>query len=101
MKKKGKEKKGVMAVKLDMAKAYDRVEWSFVEGVLKAMVFSENLVATIMGCISTVFYQVMLNGQSGQRFFPERGISCSLCRCSIELIEKRSFSWKLIQNPSG
>lgn len=32
-------KKGTMALKVDMAKAYDRIEWDFVHGVLTAMGF--------------------------------------------------------------
>ncbi|CAL1395985.1 unnamed protein product [Linum trigynum] len=56
MKTKEKGQWGVFAAKIDMAKAYDKVEWSFLEGVMRKMGFQSWWVELIMQCVSTVTY---------------------------------------------
>lgn len=43
-----------MALKLDIAKAYDQVEWSYLENVMTHVGFDPKWVRWIMGCVSTV-----------------------------------------------
>uniref|UniRef100_A0A7N2MT23 DUF4283 domain-containing protein n=1 Tax=Quercus lobata TaxID=97700 RepID=A0A7N2MT23_QUELO len=56
-------KNGFMAMKLDMSKAYDRVEWSFLEQILLKLGFQECCVELIMECITLVSYSILVNGE--------------------------------------
>lgn len=64
----------MMALKLDMAKTYDRIEWDFVHGVLTAMGFPSQFTNLIIRCISCVNYQILINGKPSRSFSPERGL---------------------------
>ena len=54
-------KLGFTTLKLDMSKAYDRVEWVFLVKVMEHLGFPNQLVSLISSCMSTVSYYVLLN----------------------------------------
>lgn len=63
-----------MAVKTDMSKAYDRVEWCFLEKLLEKMGFSNTWIQWTMSCVSTVTYTILLNRRTHGFVKPARGI---------------------------
>jgi hypothetical protein len=63
-----------VGIKLDMAKAYDCIEWCFLEETLTTMGFPIRLIQTSMGCVSTVSFSILVNGNPSPSFRPQRGI---------------------------
>ncbi|KAK9986443.1 hypothetical protein SO802_031394, partial [Lithocarpus litseifolius] len=65
---------GYMAVKIDLEKAYDRLEWSFIRGMLERYNLPDDLIELIMSCISSVSTSLLFNGGNLDSFCPSRGI---------------------------
>ncbi|XP_004301440.1 PREDICTED: putative ribonuclease H protein At1g65750-like [Fragaria vesca subsp. vesca] len=63
-----------LGLKLDMNKAYDRVEWDFLKAALIRFGFAQSWVNLIMACVSSVSFSIVLNGCPGKSFFPGRGL---------------------------
>lgn len=69
-----RENQNFCALKLDLSKAYDRVDWAFLDGVLQRMGFGESWRKWTMSCVTAVRYSIRLNGNMLDPFTPTRGL---------------------------
>ena len=69
-----KGKGWVMAIKLDLENAYDRLEWSFIRYTLKLFKISNNLISLSMSCISSSGISILFKNGASEAFHPSRGI---------------------------
>ena len=67
-------KEGLMAIKLDMSKVYDRVEWAYLESIMRKLGFQERWVSLSMMCVKTVSFSVLINGELKGKIIPTRGL---------------------------
>lgn len=74
IKRKNRGNEGEVALKLDISKAYDRVDWKFLKHRMRTMGFNEKWVQWIMQCVTTVSYKINFNGKELGPIIPKRGL---------------------------
>ena len=62
------------AIKIDISKAFDSVQWSFLLNALTAMNFPQQFIHWISLCISTASFSVQVNGELTGYFQSKRGL---------------------------
>lgn len=67
-------KEGHVALKLDISKAFDSIQWDYLKEVLLKLGFSELWVSWIMMCVSSVEYHVLVNHDRVGPISPSRGL---------------------------
>jgi hypothetical protein len=63
-----------MFLKMDMEKAFDRMEWNFLLAILGKLRFSPIWISWIKTCISSASFSILLNGNPFGLFSPGRGL---------------------------
>jgi hypothetical protein len=61
-------------IKIDLAKAFDRIEWDFIFMALQKQGFSEHFINLVKACISNSRFSVIINGNHHGKFKGQRGI---------------------------
>ena len=69
-----KGRKGHMAVKLNISKAYDWVEWTFLKRMMVKLGFDPNWVHLAMEIVTTASYSILINGEPRGFVTPTWGI---------------------------
>lgn len=92
-----KGKKNFFALKIEMSKAFDRLEWRFISQSMLAFGYDNDTIKLIMGYITDVSFFVNINGLPDGNLKSSRGIrqECPLSPflfiLAMEILSKQLF----------
>lgn len=69
-----KHKKKAFILKVDFEKAFDSLNWSYLDSVLEQMNFGQIWRSWIQGCLKSAMISVLVNGSPTTQFRMERGV---------------------------
>eukprot|EP00253_Pinus_taeda_P029818 PITA_29818 len=67
------KRKGMM-IKLDLSKAYDRLNWRYLCAVMEAYGFEKRCIEWVFSMVSTPIFSILVNGNPSKPFNASRGI---------------------------
>ena len=67
-------KQKAFMLKVDLAKAFDRIEWHFIDTAMQRLGFKDRFIQLVYTCISSTTMAVIINGEPRPEFNPRRGI---------------------------
>eukprot|EP00253_Pinus_taeda_P028113 PITA_28113 len=67
-------RKAGMIMHLDLAKAYDKLNWTYIRRVLIAFGFDHNWVRWVMALVTSSRFSILVNGSPSKTFTPSRGL---------------------------
>ncbi|XP_062104315.1 uncharacterized protein LOC133815494 [Humulus lupulus] len=76
------------AIKIDISKAYDTVNWDFLEALLNAFNLPEKFVQRVMICLRSTTYSITMNGRVQGSFEDDLILSCKGSRQSMLVIKE-------------
>lgn len=74
MKMKKKGKKGFISLKLDISKAYHRIEWDYLELTITTLGFPLRMINFILHCIKITTFFILVKGIPKGPIVPSRGL---------------------------
>jgi hypothetical protein len=69
-----KSKVGFFVIKVDLSKAYDRLDWDFIHKILLEVNIPIEMINVVMSCVTTVKSNVLWNGARSDFFHPHCGV---------------------------
>ena len=68
------QRKGGMIIQLDLAKAYAKIRWNYMENTLEAFGFDQHWIKWIINLVSTTIFSLLVNWAPTKPFYTSRAI---------------------------
>eukprot|EP00253_Pinus_taeda_P034910 PITA_34910 len=68
-------RKAGMIMQLDIAKYYDKLNWTYIKKILSAFGFDHNWIKWVMALVTSSSFSILVNGSPSETFIPSRSLT--------------------------